>query len=120
MRYVLVVLGLALLVYLVMDFNSRTAELSRLRADKEVVQAQHDSLEATVTALNAQMAVATSDSAVQQWAYENHMARPGDVPVVPVEPLRVTPTPAPRPVVKQLVVTNLERWLALFIDSPTP
>ena len=120
MRYVMIALGLALLVFLVMDFNSRTAELSRLRAERDAVQTEHSSLQATVLSLEGQLALATSDAAVEQWAYENHLARPGDVPIVPVEPIRVTPTPLPRvtPVVKE--TSNLERWWALFFDSPMP
>jgi hypothetical protein len=118
MRYVVVVVSLVLLAYLVMEFNSRTAELNRLRAEREAVSARLESKQATKAALEAEIAYATSDAAAIKWGYENHMARPGDYVVVPVQALQVTPTPAPRPVITTPEVSNLQRWLSLFIDSP--
>src|SRR5512133_3975551 len=118
MKYVVLVVSLVLLAYLVMDFNSRTAELNRLRTEQEVVTARLDSREKTRSALEAEIAYATSEAAVAEWAYQNHMARSGDFVVVPVQPIQVTPTPAPKPVVFTSAVSNPERWLALFIDPP--
>jgi hypothetical protein len=118
MRYVAVVISLVLLAYLVMEFNGRTAELNHLRGEREVVSARLESKQATKAALEGQIAYATSDAAAMKWAYENHMARTGDYVVVPVQALQVTPTPAPRPVVVTPEVSNVQRWLSLFIDSP--
>jgi len=118
MRYVTLVISLVLLSYLVMEFNGRTAELNRLRAEREVVSARLESKQATKAALEDEIAFATSDAAAMKWAYENHMARTGDYVVVPVQALQVTPTPAPRPVVATPEVSNVERWLSLFIDRP--
>jgi len=118
MRYVTLVISLVLLAYLVMEFNGRTAELNRLRSEREIVNARLESKQATKAALEAQIAYATSDAAAMKWAYENHMAQPGDYVVVPVQALQVTPTPAPRPVVTTPQVSNVERWLSLFIDAP--
>ena len=118
MRYVILVVSLVLLSYLVMEFNGRTAELNRLRGEREAVNARLESKQATQAALKAEIAYASSDAAAMKWGYENHMARPGDNVVVPVQALEVTPTPAPRPVVITLEVSNPQRWLSLFIDQP--
>jgi hypothetical protein len=117
MRYVTLVVTLVLLAYLVMEFNGRTAELNHLRTEREAVNARLESKQATKSALEAQIAYATSDAAAVQWGYENHMARSGDYVIVPVQALQVTPTPAPRTVVTTPKVSNIQRWLSLFIDT---
>jgi hypothetical protein len=116
MKYALVVIALALLAYLVIDFNGRTAEMNRLLAEEEIIQARLESRQATRDALEAQIAYATSEAAVVEWAHENHMARSGEYPVVPIQAAQVTPTPRPKPTVVATEVSNLERWLALFVD----
>ena len=120
MKYVLIVLALVLMAYMVMDFNSRTAELNRLTAEREAIEARLQSKEATKSALKAQIVYATSESAVFEWAYQNHMARPGDHVIVPVQPAQSTPVPTPRPVQTPTQVSNFERWLSLFVDPATP
>ncbi|MFM8321616.1 MAG: hypothetical protein ACKOC5_11940 [Chloroflexota bacterium] len=116
MKYVALVISLVLLAYLVMDFNTRMADLNRLRAEQEAVNARLKSYTETLTALKKQIAYATSEAAVNEWAYENHYAKPGDYVVVPAQVLQVTPTPQPRPVVQTKVESNFQRWLALFFD----
>jgi hypothetical protein len=116
MRYVIIVLALALLVYLVIDFNNRTADLSHLRTEQGVVNGELQVRQATKDALEAQIAYATSDRAVEEWAYENHLVRPGDVAIIPVQPAGATPTPQPRPAVTVTSESNLERWINLFFD----
>ena len=118
MRYVVLVITLVLLAYLVMEFNGRTAELNHLRAEREAVNARLESKQATKAALEAEIGYATSDAAAIQWGYENHMARPGDYVVVPVQAIQVTPTPAPRVVVTTPEVSRIQRWLSRFIDAP--
>jgi len=120
-RYALVLIGLGLLAMMVMDFNSRTAELRRLAAEKEVVSAQATNVMQTKIALEEEIAYATSEPAVMQWAYEDgHMVRSGDVPVVPVAPQEVTPVPTPTPTVVVSQVSNWQRWLSLFVGPQAP
>ena len=120
MRYVVIVLAVVVLIYLIIDFNSRTAELNRLRAEQEVISTRVAVRTQTKAALELQIAFATSDAAVIQWAYENHMARPGDQRVIPLQPAQSTMIATHRPAVTPTVMTNLERWLTLFFDPPTP
>ncbi len=116
MRYVIVIVVLVVLAFLVMDFNSRSADLSRLTAEHALVKAERDSKAAAKAALESRIAYATSEAAVYQWAYENHMVRPGDIPVVPIAAVQATPTPALAPVGTKIATSKLDRWLLLFID----
>ena len=120
MKYAIVVLVLVVLAYLVMNFNSRTAELSHLTAEHQIVKAEHDSRLQTKSALEAQIAYATSEPAVYKWAYENHLVRPGDYPVVPVESVQSTSVPKPKPIIPEEPMSNFEKWLMLFFDLPNP
>jgi hypothetical protein len=120
-RYALLVLGLAVLAVMVMDFNRRTADLRRLTTEKDAVSAQVTSLVQTQNGLKEQVAYATSDSAVMGWAYQDgHMMRPGDVPVIPVPADQVTPMPTPTPAPTQVETSNWEKWLILFTGPKAP
>jgi hypothetical protein len=116
MRYVVIVVILVVLAFLVMDFNSRTADLNRLSAEHGLVKAERDRKEETKSALLEQIAYATSEAAVYEWAYDNHMVRPGDFPVVPVQAVQATAISTPPPPPTQVKMSNLERWLLLFVD----
>ncbi len=105
---------------MVMNFNSRTAELSHLTAEHQIVKVERDSRLETKSALEAQIAFATSEPAVYKWAYENHMVRPGDYPVIPVQSVQSTSVPAPKPIATEKPMSNLEKWLMLFFDQPNP
>jgi len=120
MRNIVIIIILVILAFLVLDFNTRTAELSRLRSEHERVNAEHKSKIQTISALEEKIAYATSEAAVNQWAYENHRIRPGDIPVVPVENAIATAMPTPRPISTQVQMSNLDRWLLLFIDPEQP
>jgi hypothetical protein len=120
MRNVAIVIILVILAFLVLDFNTRTAELSRLRSEHERVNIEHEAKIQTISALEEKIAYATSEAAVNQWAYENHRIRPGDIPVVPVENAVATALPTPRPVATQAQISNLDRWLLLFFDPEKP
>ena len=117
-KYAVAIIGVLLMAYLVMDFNSRTADLRRLTVQKEQVAGQVTQLARTQDTLRTQIAYATSDAAVVDWAYEEgNMVRPGDNPVVPVAPPGSTPAPTPTPVIERPVVSNWQMWLWLFVDT---
>jgi hypothetical protein len=119
MRPVFFLVGFAILVFLVMDFNSRMAELRRLTAEKENVSARVTSLVDTQSALQTQVSYATSDAAVYYWAYNfERLGNEGDVLVVPIQAPGYTPEPTPTPVVTPEVIQNWQVWLSLFVDQP--
>jgi hypothetical protein len=119
LKPVLILAGFVILVLLVMDFNTRMAELRRLTAEKEDVSARVTSLVDTESALQTQVAYATSEAAVYYWAYNfEHLGNEGDVLVVPIQPSGYTPEPTPTPVVTPEVIQNWQVWLSLFADQP--
>ena len=101
-RRVGIFFGIALLVLIVIEFNSRLQELYRLTDEAATHRAQATQVMQTQAALEAQVAYATSDAAVEDYARDdNHMILDGDIPAVPFgtgngETL-ATPTPTPTP-----------------------
>jgi adenylate cyclase len=116
----LIVLGFAVLVLLVMDFNNRMAELRRLTAEKDDVSARVTSLVETQLSLETQVAYATSEAAVYYWAYNfQHLGKEGDVLVVPIQPEGSLPQPTPTPTITPQIIQNWQVWLSLFVDLPS-
>lgn len=84
-RRLLAFVGLALLLALILDFNSRLESLSHLRNEAATVRVQATGVMVTRAALETHLAYATSDQAASQWAREqNGMAQPGDIVVAPL------------------------------------
>ena len=111
------IIGVLGLGYLVMDMNSRLFELRKNTLLMEGVAAEATQLVNTQNALHTQIAFATSDLAVEQWARESgHMVRSGDNPVVPLAPGDATQAPTPAPVATREVIQNWQMWLWLFLD----
>jgi len=116
-KYAIIIIGVLGLAYLVMDMNSRLFELRKNTVLLERVAAEATQLVNTQNALLTQIAFATSDLAVEQWAREDgHMVRSGDNPVVPLPPGDATPVPTPTPAVTREVIQNWQMWLWLFVD----
>jgi hypothetical protein len=116
-KYSLIVVGIAILVLLVMDFNSRMSELRRLSTEKDRTSTTVTALAATRVYLETEVAYATSEPAVAEWALSQKMAQPGDNLVIPVPPYGSTPVPTPVPVVTPVVIQNWQIWLSLFADQ---
>jgi len=106
-------------VVLLLDFNRRMEELDRLTAQLNAVGAEGTAVILTQTALAGQVAYATSDGAVREWAYGNNMVRPGENPVVVVPGANITPTPEPILVPRVEELPNWRIWWELFFgDRP--
>ncbi len=115
----LILIGFAVLILLVMDFNNRMAELRRLTAEKEVVGARVTSLVQTQASLETQVAYATSEAAVYYYAYNfEHLGEEGDVLVVPIQVEGSQPQPTPTPEITPEVIQNWQVWLSLLADQP--
>jgi hypothetical protein len=116
-KYALLVIGLVVLSLLVMDFNNRMSQLRRLSDQQVVVAAEVTQLVQTQSALQTQIAYATSDVAVAEWAYKDgHWVREGDIRVVPL-PDGSQPEPTPVPVILPTQPSNWRIWLSLFFDN---
>jgi hypothetical protein len=117
LRNILIVIGLLLAVILLVDFNRRMEELDRLTAQLNAVSAEATAVIQTQTALAGQVAYATSDLAVDEWAYGNKMVRPSEHPVEVVSGANLTPTPEPTPVPQAEELPNWRIWWELFFGS---
>jgi hypothetical protein len=117
-KYALFVIGLIVLVMMVMDFNNRMAELRRLSDKEEEVALVMTGLVQTQLHLETRIAFATSDEAVNQWAYEEgNQVREGDVLVVPLQVPGSTPVPVILPSPTPVPESNVAIWLSLFVDD---
>lgn len=118
-KYALIVIGLIIISLLVMDFNNRMAGLKRLSAKSGEVAAQATQLRQTEMILETQIAYATSQPAVEAWAYqEGHQVRPGEVLVVPLGREGDAPEPTAAPTPTPVPQSNWEIWISLFMDNP--
>jgi len=116
-RTVLIIVGLVVAVVLLIDFNRRMEELNRLTTNLKAVQAQGTEIMETQVALVTQVAYATSDAAVEQWAYENKWVRVGEHPVDVIPAGNVTPTPPPPVVTVTANPPNWRIWWELFFGN---
>ncbi len=107
-----------ILFFLVMDLNSRLNELSRLSAQEQEAATVIAILESTIQVLDTQLAYATSEGAVEEWAYnEAHMVRPGEKLIIPISPAGATAAPLLVPTPTVMPVENWEIWLALLLGK---
>ena len=117
-RRIAIFIGVLVLILMVMDFNARLEVLNLLRREQRLVGRQATQAVQTQAALQTQVAYASSDQVVNEWARtEGHYAQSGDQPVVPVgvpgeAPAALeSPTPAPTP------VPNWRVWWELFFGD---
>jgi hypothetical protein len=117
-RRVLVLIGILILVFIVLEFNRRLEELNMLNRQNQTIQTQATQAIQTQFALQTQVAYAGSTAAVEEWARtDGHYIKDGDLPVVPVgqpgaAPIEAsTPTPVPTQPAKWQV------WWDLFFGE---
>jgi hypothetical protein len=117
-RLGVLMIGFALLVLLVMDFNTRMADLRRLTSEHDQVSAQVTALYSTQASYETAVAKATAEEAVLLWAYTyQHEVKEGDTLIVPIEVPGSIPTPEPTPTPIPEVIHNWQVWLSLFVDQ---
>ena len=116
-RNILIALGLFLAVVLLIDFNRRMEELDRLTTKLEAVRIEGTAVMQTQVALVTQVAYATSDEAVAQWAYQNKWVRAGEHPVELIPEGNVTPTPESPPATQTETPPTWRIWWELFFDG---
>ncbi len=116
----LVILGLVAGLLIMLDFNRRQAEAQRLEADRDRVGTEVAQLEYEQAVLQTQVAYATTDAAVLDWAHEHgKLVQPDEVLVVPVVPTAPA-TAAPPPIVARAASPNWVLWWGLFADGAPP
>jgi len=118
LRQVVVAAAAVLAVMLLADLNNRWNEKQRLTLQHEQAAADKAALEATALALQEGLIYASSDAAVESWAYEaGGMVRPGDNVYVPQPAPGGPPTPTPTPHSAAEEPSNWDIWWSLFFDD---
>ncbi len=116
-RTILFIFGIFLAIGLLIDFNRRMMELDSLESSLNSVSAEGTSIKNTQIALITQVAYATSNNAVEQWAYENKWIRSGERPIALVPTGEATPTSEPVSSVKLEILPNWRIWWELFFGN---
>ena len=109
---------LVIFVFLIMDLNSRVNTLVRLTDQHQNISEQVDNLQSTKSTVLTQVAYATSDQSVDEWArVDGHLSKPGDHTIILIPPNDVTPTPVVIPTDTPEVVSNWQVWRALLFGE---
>jgi cell division protein FtsB len=117
-RRVLVLIGILVLVFIVLEFNRRLEELNMLNRQNQAIQTQATQAIRTQFALETQVAYAGSEAAVEEWARtDGHYIQDGDLPVVPVGEPGATPVEASTPTPVPTQLPNWEVWWDLFFGE---
>lgn len=117
-KRIFVVAGLVLLFFLMVDLNSRLNDLYRLTRERDSMRTEIANLTMTAVGLETQIAFATSEVAVENWAREEGvMVRPGDQLIVPIAPAGATPMPVVVQPPEPVKLKNWQVWWALFFGE---
>ncbi len=118
LRRILVVGAVIVLLLLMMDLNNRVVSLNRLTNQRDDMRTEIAQYRATATVLHTQIAYATSEAAVDEWARDKaHYIQPGDVLVVPLPPPGATPEPVFIPTPTVMPIENYQVWWALIFGE---
>lgn len=110
--------GIAILVLIVIEFNSRIDELNQLTDEANIHRAQATQAMQTQVALQTQVAYATSEAAVEEYARDdNHMVQEGDIPGVSVGDNSGTVISTPTPTPPSTPPPNWQVWWDLFFGE---
>jgi cell division protein FtsB len=114
-RRVAVFAGILVLILMVMDFNARLEQLNVLRRQASIINAQATQAVQTQIVLQTEVAFASSDDVVHEWARsEGHYVQPGDQAVVPVGVPGATPGVPESPTPQPAPLPNWQVWWNLF------
>ncbi len=109
--------GILAAVLVVLDFNQRLVTAQRLHDARNQAAADVAVLETEQASLQTQVAYATTDASVIEWAHEQGKSvQPGEVLVVPILPTP-PPTPALDVATTATALPNWQLWWNLFFDS---
>lgn len=117
-KQITIVVLVIIFFFMILGLNSRLSELFRLSDQQTIMQTKVASLKNTDIALNTQIAIATSDLAVEAWARDQgHMAQPGDVVIVPLQPSYATQDLSYLATKTPNSIENWQIWWDLFLTN---
>jgi len=111
-------LGAAVAILILGDLNRRMTDARRLERDSRQLSTEVAALELANQALQTQVAMATSDPAVEEWARsQGRLVLPGERLIVPLPAEPVTGGPPPDDAEPVEPPTNWEVWQALLFGG---
>lgn len=106
------------LLLLFLDLNNRIGELYTLNDQRDRMRTQVSVMQATEKALRKQIAYATSEAAVEEWArQDNDLSKPGDKIVIPLPQPGYTVVPTVQPTPTIVVLENWQVWKLLLLGD---
>lgn len=116
----LIIVGLAVLLLVFFGFSRQIAQYSQLNSQMEREAAALTQLVSTQNYLENQIAYATSEAAVEEWAREQaRWAQEGDFPIIPLPPANFTPEAPAEDGATASSASNWDAWLNwLFSGAP--
>lgn len=113
-QFIIIVL-IVMFFLMLFGLNTRLSELFHLADQKASMQTRVSSLKRTDLALSTQIAIATSDIAVEAWARDQgHMSQPGDYVIVPLQPSGSPIVPGFSTTPTAIPLENWQIWWDLF------
>lgn len=111
-------IGILVLLVIIVNFQQRISEMNHLEGQLKLIQAQGTAVMRTQESLLTQVAYATSDEAVKQWAYsEGRWYLENETPIIILPAGNVTPTPEPISQTASQKVENWKIWWELFFGQ---
>jgi cell division protein FtsB len=116
-QWVLVLVFIILFV-MMLGLNARLSEYFRLTGQRDEMQQRIDLLKGTQMALETQIAYASSEKSVEEWArtYER-MVQPGDQLIVPLPEKEITPEIKYLPQAEPENTENWQIWMELLFGD---
>jgi hypothetical protein len=100
------------------DLNRRMGDARRLEHDAVILEGQVAAKSTEQAVLLTKVAGATSEEAIAEWAHADaKLVRDGEVLVVPLAPLDLTPAPEPSGSVYPEQPSKLQVWWALLFGD---
>jgi len=117
-RRLITVVVIVILVVLMMDFNNRMSNMIQLNQMETILQTKLANLQATRLVVEDDIAYATSDRALEEWAREKgRLVAEGDHPIIIMPPSDYTPSPTATPKPETVILTRLDIWKELIFGS---
>ena len=117
-QQLLLIVGLIIGLSVIIDFNRRIQAEQRIVAESNQLQVGVTALAATQSVLATEVAFASSDAYVAQWAHgEGRYVQQGEVLVVPVAPNGAVSTPVPAVAAGPEPPSNFQIWWSLFFEN---
>ena len=118
-KRLIAVVAIVLLIFLMMGLNNRLINMNRLSKQENILKTRIAGLESTKLAVAEQVAYATSEVALEEWAREsNHLIEAGDQAIILKASEGTQATPVPHDFTPETHKTSpFETWKLLLFGE---